>query len=260
MSFFPTDNIIKPAFTYDPNTDPQQRLLAPDRFWRQNKVEINSTQPFRISFNVTSYSFYTYLAIDDITYRPGSCNPTTATTPKPTLPPTVSPDNSLSCTFENNNVCNWKKGFNWFITSGNDGFKKFDLMPKIDHTRMNGYSKYAYISHDLYDEHASISEITANMTATDTTYVPYQDAIPMCFTLWYYMRTTVYVQLNITVKTPQNYLTKSIMRERDQGDLWHKLQFETFEDRSGYVLTISAYARYGINLIHLFKMFSIRYQ
>ena len=119
------------------------------------QVDISTTtSAFRISFQVDTYSPKTYLAIDDISYRLGTCSSATPTTPPPPTQPPIPPALSMNCDFESELIsyCNWKANHednNWKMWTGPKDTKL--NMPIADHTKQNNLGKYLYIAHSVVD-------------------------------------------------------------------------------------------------------------
>ena len=211
--------------------------------WTLKQVDIYSKSAFRISFQVDTYSPKTYLAIDDINYRLGTCSGAPPTSPLPPTQPPIPPALSMNCDFESDSLsyCNWRATVdnNWKIWAGPKDTKL--NMPNADHTKQNNLGHYLYIVHSVVDNilmrKASLS-IVNNVSITGT-------PTPFCLTLWYYMQGYMEVGLNVTITAPNHTLNKALLRENDKGEKWKMLQIEAPGDKQGYIYTLNAYTRFG---------------
>ena len=244
-------------FTYHYLTDPQSKLTPSQRQW--TKQMINITIPaaiavnsaLRVVFQLISRVPSTYLAIDDITYQTGLCT-TASPTPPPlsTTPPTMDPSLTLLCDFESGSTCNWKNNpsnlwvvanFASFLTHPGD---YIPMLPKVDHTKKNNEGYYAYVQHSSMNLDKSKK---AFMSIID--YGVAGSGIAVCFRLWYYMKTTGYSRLNVTITSPGNSVVARATREYGQGEQWNQLQLEVQEHQldhmSSYNFSISAEVNFG---------------
>ena len=207
------------------------------------QVDLSSTKPFRIAFQVDSYTPNTYLAIDDISYRLGTCSGAPPTPPAPPTQPPIGPALSMDCNFESSSYCNWKStltGTNyWRIGIGSS--RDSPILPGADHTRQNAFGHYLYLYHNGNDfvttKRASLSVVN-NVPISGT-------PTPFCLTLWYYMKGQGTFSFNLTVTAPDNTIKGISSRNNGQGEKWNMLQIEAPGDKSGYTYMISASAHYG---------------
>lgn len=228
-------------YTYDKKSDPNTGAV--NKQWIKLNVPIDTTQQyFRIQFFVSTSNASTYLAIDDIDFKAGTCDEKTLTTVKPTLPPNIGKD--LGCDFENVNNCVWKpiigSRYNTFnVRQGIDAQDPGSMLPLVDKTYGNKYGKYAYLYNSIYNLYG----YNAVMNATDNAVANYQGKV--CFSLWYYMRTTKSANFNITVLDDKKNSLKKISRQGDSDEKWNKLEFEVYENGNGYQYSIKAYILNG---------------
>ena len=213
--------------------------------WIYKTVDISTTKDFRIILSVTTKSPSTYIGVDNIKYKSGTCSGAALTT-LPPIPTTVIPISSLSCDFELHTLCNWVNGpmsnqFNrwklylyYLVPSGS-------LLAGYDHTKNSKLGSYAYISSMASDTFPSVK---AEMSVTNNA-VTAGSVSPFCFSLWYYMRATGYVQLNVSVIGPDNSVARFFTRDYGQGDKWNLMQLEAPGDKNGYRYSVSAFARLG---------------
>ena len=73
------------------------------KHWIEINIDIQMTQEFKISFEVTTNVSNTYIALDDISYRSGKCSPkelSTTMTPLQSTSIAVQHKQQVSCDFE----------------------------------------------------------------------------------------------------------------------------------------------------------------
>ena len=215
--------------------------------WTKTTVDISSLKPFRISMSVTSNTPAIYLAVDDFTYKSGTCSGTAVTTPVPTGAPIA----DVKCDFESRTLCSWKsqtyqtyQTFN--ITSPNETpvMGSNNLFPVSDHTAMSSYGHYAYIAHTLVEQNKLVGDSSATIY-NQLNPIGYRG--PVCLSLWYYMRTNSFAQMNITIKDASNNVIELWSREGGQGEKWNLANFEINANGSENTIFISALVKYGIH-------------
>jgi len=227
-----------------------------NRFWIPVSVNIQSNVEFRISLQVTSTDPSTYLALDDIIYRPGLCTSAVTVPPVITLPP-IAPGLDLGCNFDSINLCNWKNDPTLPWSINNINVQLLPMMPNVDHSKQSIYGRYAYVYHTVG---TGVPRRLASMTAIDNAIPNYKG--PICVSLWYYMRTNTFAHLNITIKgtAPGNPLIVS--RFNDHGEKWNLLRFQANELSNGYQFSLSANVINGnlyLHVLQILKSFSNRY-
>ena len=230
-------NDINTVFTLNSNTYSSS--------WIYKTVDISTTKDFRIILSVTTKSPSTYIGVDNIKYKSGTCSGTALTT-LPPMPTTVIPLSTLSCDFEQITLCNWVNNpkstvYNRWKVYHYNLVPRTALMPEHDHTKNNIFGSYAYILNKASD---SLLAVNAEMTVTNNAVTPGYVS-PFCFSLWFYMKSNGYVKLNVSVIAPDNRLVNTFIRENGQGDQWNQMQFEAPGDKNGYRYSIYAFARQG---------------
>ena len=228
------------------------KLQTSSSKWIKTQVDITTTQAFRIVFQVTTDDGGTYLAIDDIKYKTGACSGTGVST-LPPIPTTVVPIASLSCNFRGSwELCGWTSpistltGVNTAWKVGYASLESHPYQPKGDHTTGSSEGGYAYIYHSSTDvTYNNFKQRKAVMTVTNKQPITSGTTTPFCFTLWYFMKTSGYVELNITVSDQNKNVVKLDTRQNGQGEEWKMMQLEAPGDKTGYVYSISALARLG---------------
>jgi hypothetical protein len=219
------------------------------KIWTPVNVNIQSNIEFRISLQVTSTDPSTYLALDDIIYRPGLCNSAVTVPPVTTLPQ-IGPGLDLGCNFDLANLCNWKNNptLPWSINHIN--LQLLPMMPSVDHSKQSIYGRYAYVIHTVG---APVPRMMASMTATDNAIPNYKGRI--CVSLWYYMRTNAFAQFKVTIKSPGPGNPLIVWRLNDHGEKWNLLRFEANEISNGYQFNLWANVMNGNLYLHKFFTF-----
>ena len=211
------------------------------------QVDLSSTKPFRIGFQVDSYTPNTYLAIDDISYRLGTCSGAPPTPPAPPTQPPITPALSMNCDFESSTYCNWRAltgSFPNYWTIGTGSSRSSTILPSADHTRQSSYGHYLFIYHNGNDFNLNVKQAKLSVV-NNVPIAPNASPTPFCLTLWYYMKGQGTVGLNVSVNAPDNTLKNFMTRQNGQGEKWNMLQVEAPGDKPGYSYTISARVYYG---------------
>lgn len=180
----------------------------------------------------------TYLAIDDIVFRSGTCSatPTTMTT----IPlPTVIPANDLTCNFDQGTTCIWTNNQAYPFSINNPSSQLQQMMPNIDHTTQASRGRYVFVLHTDQDQ---VNIKYASLSAMDNGIPNFNGNI--CISFWYYMRSNgINTYFNVSVSN------RVLSRFGDHGEKWNQLRFDAYESPSGNLITISAAAQFGKYII-----------
>ena len=189
-----------------------------------------------------SFTPNTYLAIDDVSYRLGTCSGAPPTPPAPPTQPPIPPPLNMNCDFESHTICNWKllTGTTfWKIGTGSS--RVSTILPGADHTKQSANGYYLYVYHNGNDN-VAVKQASLSIVNNVPIVGP---PTPFCWTFWYYLKGNGYFGLNVTVTAPDNTLKNFITRSSSTNDKWNMLQIETPGDRPGYTYTFSALVHYG---------------
>jgi hypothetical protein len=226
---------LKTHWTYTKQSDPNSNLVKKN--WVRVNVDLQIAQEFKISFRVNSTIPSTYIALDDISYRSGSCNQS-ATVSVPTLAPV--PPSDLDCNFDSESFCNWITGSNpWSLNDIN--LVLLPMMPTIDHSKQSPNGRYVYVIHTTQDQKSGLPRRLASMTAKDNA----NNNGSTCVSLWYYMRTDGLAYFNVTINGSDPLKALTISRFNDRGEKWNLLRFDVNELLFGNQFTISALVTNG---------------
>ncbi len=226
---------MKTHWNYTKKSDPNANLVT--KIWVRVDVDLQMSQEFKISFRVKSTIPSTYIALDDISYRSGSCNQST-TVSVTTLAPV--PPSNLDCNFDFGQLCNWNTGSNpWSLNTVN--LALLSMMPTIDHSKQSANGRYAYVIHTIQDQRDGLPQRLASMTAIDNAV----NKGSICVSLWYYMRTYTLAYFNVTINGSDPLKALTISRFNDHGEKWNLLRFDANELSIGNQFTISALVKNG---------------
>ncbi|KAL2097126.1 hypothetical protein ACEWY4_006333 [Coilia grayii] len=190
--------------------------------WRQAKVEITVSQPFKIILEgIRGSSVMSDVALDDFSIKYGGCGGSSSTGLDPTTLPPVTNDNSgnphpvcnLACDFDNS-LCSWNQlptdSFDWTWQSGSTP----TLMtgPSSDHTSGSGH--YLYVEGDgVYN--GDTARLLSGVCS---------DPGPQCLQFWYHIYGTADT-MGLSVYLLEGQLAQGVWTKRnDQGDQWHKAE------------------------------------
>ncbi|XP_066300036.1 MAM and LDL-receptor class A domain-containing protein 1-like [Branchiostoma lanceolatum] len=194
--------------------------------WLRGQVSYSSTSDYKVVFEaIRGANHQSDMAIDDVSFSPGSCavQPAVAVpgaTPAPTLPAvtTLPPTivvGQYGCTFESD-LCGWTQDasdtFDWTRSQGPTGSTQTG--PTSDHTTATDQGWYLFI------------ETSSPQVAGDAARVLSPD-IPagvLCLQFWYHMYGTHVDTLNVYLQEGNNLGTPVWTETGTQGDQWNQGQ------------------------------------
>lgn len=225
------------------------KFMVSNNHWIKIIVDVNYHKSFRFLFRLETQISSTYILIDNITYKKGSCDSQIEfTTPKTTTSfPTDQPLNNFDCDFEKN-MCNWKidKKHSQFQMNNHEISNMY--VPKFDHTKNNINGTFVYL---INTNPASI----IGSIYTNDQLSSYHG--PICVKFWYYIQTESWeTNFNLTLNQNDNPI-KQFHQADDHGKKWNlgMIQFEIEQNNNfSYQLMINAQVKLGIIAFDDFKM------
>lgn len=120
----------------------------------------------------------------------------------------------------------------------NSQYPQAAIMPNVDHTKQSVSGHYLYIVNTI---NSGIASNEGSMRATENLV----DRRASCISLWYYMRTSIEVQLSITILN-QNVSLMKVVRTQDHGEKWNQLSVNFFPPANSYQIMISGLVYRGM--------------